>query len=202
MTCFLSRLWLAIAIVCVACIFMVPAAAAQNIVLLTPFSQSIALADPSVAVDLKIDFADVTVGGGVEVTYDATRLSFDSFEFNANSDLVFLTGPDPGEVTQPLEIGAGWIILTPPFGVSGSQTIGTFTFTPLAEGEAFVQTSASSTSPGPFASPGATSPLAPTFSGATIVVPEPGFATGLATGLVLLFVMRERWTDQSANIFS
>ena len=61
---FLSRLWLAIAIVCVACIFMVPAAAAQNVVLLTPFSQSIVLADPSVAVDLKIDFADVTVGGG------------------------------------------------------------------------------------------------------------------------------------------
>ena len=197
---FISRLWLAIAMVCGTCIFMAPAASAQNIVLLTPFSQSIELEDSSVTVDLEIDFADVTVGGGVEVTYDATRLSFDSFEFKSGLD--FLSGPDPGEVGQPLEIGAGWVLFTPPFGVSGLQTIGTLTFTPVAEGEAFVQTRASSNSPGPFASPGSSSTLFVTFSGATIDVPEPGFATGLAIGAVLLFVMRERWAYRSANMIS
>ena len=63
-----------------------------------------------------------------------------------------------------------------------------------------MKTSASSTYPGPLALPGVSLPLAPTFSGATIVVPEPGFETRLATGLMLLCVMRDKWTDQSANI--
>ena len=198
---FLSRLWLAIAMVCVACIFMVPAASAQNAVLLTPLSQSIELVDPSVTVDLEIDFADTTVGGGVEVTYDATRLSFDSFEFKTDPSFL-LGGPDPGEVGQPLEIGFGWLIFTPPFGRSGFNTIGTLTFTPVAEGEAFVQTTASLIDPGPFYSLDGASPLSVTFGGATIVVPEPGFATGLAIGGVLLCVMRERWAYQSANMIS
>ncbi len=61
---FLSRLWLAIAMVCAACIFMVPAASARNAVTLMPHVQSIELEDSSVTVDLEIDFADVTVGGG------------------------------------------------------------------------------------------------------------------------------------------
>ncbi|MDC1295432.1 hypothetical protein N8077_03740 [Myxococcota bacterium] len=198
---FISRLWLAIAMVCGTCIFMAPAASAQNIVLLTPFSQSIELEDDSVTVDLEIDFADVTSGGGVEVTYDATRLSFDSFEFDPGLEFL-LVGPELGAVGQPLEIGAGLILFPEPLGVSGLQTIGTLTFTPLAEGEAFVQTSASSTSPGPFFSPGSGAPLPVTFSGATIDVPEPGFATGLAIGALLLFVMRERWAYRSANMIS
>lgn len=198
---FISRLWLAIAMVCGTCIFMAPAASAQNIVLLTPFSQSIELEDPSVTVDLEIDFADITVGGGVEVTYDATRLSFDSFEFEPGLEFL-LVGPEQGAVGQPLVIGAGLILFTPPFGVSGLQTIGTLTFTPVAAGEAFVQTSASSVFPGPFASPGSGAPLPATFSGATIDVPEPGFATGLVIGAILLFVMRERWAYRSANMIS
>jgi hypothetical protein len=198
---FRSRLWLAIAMVCAACIFMVPAASAQNAVTLMPHVQSIELEDSSVTVDLEIDFADVTVGGGVEVTYDATRLRFVSFEFQAEQSFL-LTGPALREVAQPLEIGNGWMIFAPPFGVSGLQTIGTLTFTPMAEGEAFVQTAPSLISPGPFYPPDGASPLTVMFGGATIVVPEPGFATGLAIGGVLLCVMRERWAYQSANMTS
>ena len=167
-------------------------AAAQNVVSLTPASQSVDVTDPSVTIDLEIDFSDVTVGGGLEVTFDATRLAFDSFVFTADPNFLLL-GPAPSETVQPLEVGFGWLIIGPPFGVTGAHSIGTFTFTPLAEGSAFVQSAESVSSPGPFFAPGGVSPLAVSFDGASInVVPEPGIAAGLAMGSLALCFFRER----------
>lgn len=171
-------------------LFAASAGWAQNIVRLTPVSQTVQLTDPNVTLDLEIDFAEVTVGGGVEVTYDATRLQFDSFVFT-NDPNFLLMGPAQGETAQPLEIGFGWLVVTPPFGVSGPHTIGTLTFLPIADGTAAVDTGPSASSPGPFFAPGGATPLVVDFQDATVeVVPEPAVGVGLASGIAALVGMK------------
>ena len=175
-------------------------ASAQNIVRLSPTTQAVATSDPTLSIDLEIDFAQATVGGGVEITYDAARLKFDAFTFSGDPNFG-LMGPAPGETLQPLVVGFGWLSFNPPFGVTGFHTIGTLTFVPLAEGQAIVQTGPSLISPGQFFGPDTPSPLASDFEAASVhVVPEPTLSVALCSGVVGLssLVTRRRRVQRGA----
>lgn len=148
---------------------LVPAAAAQNRVQLTPAQSTANAGALDIALDLQIDFAEITLGGGVEVSYDATRLEFVSFTFSGDPNFG-LTGPADGDPTQPIEIGAGWAIFGPPGGVTGLHTIGTFRFRAIGSGSAAISTAASPTFPGPFFSPSSGGPMVVLFESATIQV--------------------------------
>ncbi len=147
----------------------VSAAAAQNFVDLSPTQSETIVVGLDVALNLEIDFTDATVGGGVEITYDATRLEFVSFTFSGDPDFG-LTGPAADDPNQPLEIGAGWLVVNPPFGVTGIHAIGTLLFRPIASGSATVSTSASGINPGPFYSASSGTPMVVVYSGATVNV--------------------------------
>ena len=176
-------------------------ASAQNVVRLTPATSSVELGSTNVALDLEIDFTDVTTGGGVEVTYDATRLTFISFTFSGDTDPAFDSGPAPGETAQPLVVGAGWFIVSPPFGVSGLHTIGTFLFEAVGAGSAAVTTSESPSSPGPFFGPGPGTPLLVNYEAAAVDVaaapnvPTAGLIT-LSLSMALLLLVGVRMTNQ------
>ena len=175
-------------------------ASAQNTVRLAPTVQAVATSEPKLSIELEIDFAQATVGGGVEITYDAARLQFDEFTFS-NDPNFGLMGPVPGETLQPLGVGFGWLSLSPPFGVSGLHMIGTLTFVPLAEGQAIVQTGPSLISPGQFFGPGSPSPLVVDFEAASVhVVPEPTLSVALCSGVVGLssLVTRRRRVQRGA----
>jgi len=147
----------------------VSAAAAQNFVDLSPTQSETIVVGLDVALNLEIEFTDATVGGGVEITYDATRLEFVSFTFSGDPDFG-LTGPAANDPNQPLEIGAGWLVVSPPFGVTGIHAIGTLLFRPIASGSATVSTRASGINPGPFYSASTGTPMAVVYSGATVNV--------------------------------
>jgi hypothetical protein len=173
----------------------VSAAAAQNFVDLSP-TQSETVVGLDVALNLEIDFTDATVGGGVEIMYDATRLEFVSFTFSGDPDFG-LTGPADQDPNQPLEIGAGWLMVSPPFGVAGIHTIGTLLFRPIASGSATVSTRESGLNPGPFYSASTGTPMVVVYSGATVNVgPSAAVPTLDAYGrlvccaLLLLLVIR------------
>ncbi len=173
----------------------VSAAAAQNFVDLSP-TQSETVVGLDVALNLEIDFTDATVGGGVEIMYDATRLEFVSFTFSGDPDFG-LTGPADQDPNQPLEIGAGWLMVSPPFGVTGIHAIGTLLFRPIASGSATVFARASEINPGPFYSASTGTPMVVVYSGATVNVgPAAAVPTLDAYGrligcaLLLLLVIR------------
>jgi len=145
----------------------VSTATAQNTLRLMPAQSAAVAGGPDIALELEIDFSEVTVGGGVEITYDASRLEFVSFVFSPDP-FFGLSGPADGDVTQPLTIGAGWFIVNPPFGVSGLHTIGTLTFRPIGNGSASVTPSESPVNPGPYFSPSSSTPQVVVYEGATI----------------------------------
>jgi len=136
-------------------VFSSTPAHAANIISPVPAVLSVEVGSEFV-VDLIMSFDDVTVGGGVEVSFDPL-LSFVSFQFDPLFTANFgLTGPAPGEAVQPLEIGFGWFLLTPIGGETGTHTIGQLTF--HADGESassFIRTASSALLPGPFFGPGA-----------------------------------------------
>jgi hypothetical protein len=171
-------------------------AAAQNFVDLSPTQSEAIVVGLDVALSLEIDFTDATVGGGVEIMYDATRLEFVSFSFSGDPNFG-LTGPADDDPDQPLEIGAGWLVVSPPFGVTGIHTIGTLLFRPIASGSATVSTRESGLNPGPFYAASNATPLAVVFSGATVnvgsvaAVPTlDAYGRLIACALLLLLVIR------------
>ena len=168
-------------------------AAAQNFVDLSPGQSETIVAGLDVALNLEIDFTDATVGGGVEIMYDATRLEFVSFTFSGDPNFG-LTGPADGDPNQPIEVGAGWLVVSPPFGVTGIHAIGTLLFRPIASGLATVSTRESGINPGPFYSASSGTPMVVVYSGATVnvgpvtAVPTLG-AYGRLMGCALLLLM-------------
>ena len=160
---------------------LAPTAAAQNRVQLTPAQSTSGAGLLEIALDLEIDFAEITLGGGVEVSYDASRLEFISFTFSGDPNFG-LTAPPDGDPAQPLEIGAGWAIFGPPGGVSGLHTIGTFHFRTIGSGSAIVSTAASPSFPGPFFSPNSSGPMEVAFESATIQIAAPAVPAWSALG--------------------
>jgi len=180
-------------------------ARAQNMIRLDPPLQAAEFASPTVDIVLELDFAEVTVGGGIEITWDAAIFAFDSFTFAADPELVIMDGhPDGGgnPQTQPAEIGAGWLVLAPPNGISGLRTIGTLSLSPVMVGRATIATTGSASNPGPFFPPGVgMPPLSVSYEGATVyVVPEPGIAIGLLFGVALLGALSRNVTRQAVGV--
>jgi hypothetical protein len=125
-----------------------------------------------IEVDMGLVLSEITVGGGIGVEYDATRLEFVSFRFDPTGPTSFTSAPVDGSQAQPLAISGGWATLTPPFGVSGTQPFGTLTFRVISDGNATISAVDGIAPFGPFA--GATgTPLVVTDASITINVDPP-----------------------------
>ena len=168
-------------------------ASALNVIDLTPVTQSVTVGS-EFTLDLIMDFDDVTVGGGCEITH-GSELTFLSFEFDPNFTSNFgRLAPANGQVDLPLEIAFGWLIFAAPGGEVGLHTIGTFRFRADGPGPTSIVTAeVSSSGPaGPYYGPAnLDEKLAVEFGSATITidpvsvpVPEPNTALLLMLGLV------------------
>jgi hypothetical protein len=104
-----------------------------------------------IEVDMGLDLSEITVGGGIGVEYDETRLEYVSFRFDPMGPTSFTSAPVDESQTQPLAIGGGWVTLTPPFGVSGVQPFGTLTFRVISDGNATISAVDGIAPLGPFA---------------------------------------------------
>ena len=111
---------------------------AQNVALLAP-PYTGAETGNSVDLDLKIDFSDAVLGGGLVIQFDAAHLSYQSFDFDPgfpDDPALRLVCPSaaPACVSFP---GPGVLVafavdtLSLP-AISGPHTVGTFSFNVLA----------------------------------------------------------------------
>ena len=90
------------------------------------------LASEPVVVDLMMDFdTDATLGGGLELLYDNSLLQYESFELNPalNDDPAYRAGIAP-VVNSDGSLKNGILSFGHFDGLSGSQKVGTITFTP------------------------------------------------------------------------
>ena len=175
-------------LVLVAAILMATGASARNVVEVIARDASVALGDPEIVLDVEINFAEATVGGGFEIDYDPTRLEFLDFTFVNDPQMLIRTAPAAGSTAQPLVFGAGWLVFTPPFGVVGQKPLGTLRFRPVGTGQTLIDVSPSAISPGPFYPPQSSdTPLVVEYVDEVVtVVPEPGFASLALCGVFAL----------------
>lgn len=162
---------------------------AQNAVEVIAQQPTVALDAEEIVFDIRLQFSDVTVGGGFEISYDPAKLEFLDFTFVNDPQMLIQMAPPAGTTIQPLVFAAGWVILTPPSGVTGERSVGTLRFRPVEEGPALVDLSASTAmTPGPFYPPLAVpTPLEVDYADATVtVVPEPGLGAIMGPGLLVL----------------
>lgn len=162
---------------------------AQNAVEVIAQQSTVALDAEEIVFDVRLQFSDVTVGGGFEISYDPAKLEFLDFTFVNDPQMFIQMAPPAGTTDQPLVFAAGWLILTPPSGVTGEKPVGTLRFRPVEEGPTLVDLSASTDiTPGPFYPPlAAPSPLDVDYTDANItIVPEPGFGALMGCGLLVL----------------
>jgi len=166
---------------------------ALNVIGLSP-SEPYVVAGSDFTLDLTMSFDELTVGGGVEVSYDSTVLTFLSFSFDpAFTGNFGLQGPAAGSNVIPLEIGFGWFV-GPGGGETGAHTVGQLMFRADGTGPStIVATSSSLLSPGPFFGPAnLSSPMVVEFRSADIEIgtlsqnalPEPSTALLMGFGLV------------------
>jgi hypothetical protein len=161
------------------------AAQAQNAITLTPTGAS-AQVGGEVELELALQASDSTLGGGIRIHYDSSRLRFERFLFDPG------LGADPQLQLQPVG-GSDDEVLLVAFGhydgLSGSRTIGTLTFAAIAEGIASFSTEADGFEAGPFVDD-AGAPLSFSYGGAAVAiaaaVPGMGPAALLLTSLLLI----------------
>ncbi|HIF91879.1 MAG: PEP-CTERM sorting domain-containing protein [Myxococcales bacterium] len=155
-----------------------------------PASQSLAVGS-ELTLNIIMNFDEVTVGGGLEVTY-SSGLTFQSFDFDPTFTANFaLSGPDPGSTAEALDISFGWLIFTGIGGETGTHTVGQLVF--QANGPGLVQivmAEESNGNAGAYYGPAnLNSPMNVEFGSATINVvpiPIPEPQTGILLGLGLL----------------
>ena len=163
------------------------AAHALNLISLTPLTQTASLGEP-VVLNLQMQFDDSTLGGGVDLLFDESRLAFLSFDFDPGlgDDPSFRLDPTSPTGGNRLVLGFGDFN-----GLGGSRTIGAATFDAVGLGLASLSTAPNVQPAGPFVA--AASPLdllLVEFEGGTVtVIPEPSTLVLLIVGsggLVLL----------------
>jgi hypothetical protein len=165
-----------------------------NLLSLAPPAQTVLVGDP-VSLDLRLDFDDPSVGGGVDFFYPGALLVFIDFTFNSGlgDDPGFRRLPDglPGELR-----GLGFGNFD---GLSGSLLVGTLTFNTLDVGLATLGLAVNAGGlgqPGPFVSALTFDVQDVVLAGAVveILAPEPGsFSLVLLLGLGLI---AWRWRQQ------
>ena len=143
---------------------------------LTPQTNSIAVGD-NISIDLMVDFSsEPTLGGGIDVFYDSSRLDFVSFTFDSSFESLidpFMSCPSAG-ICDPIS-SAGSIenIAFGNFGgIGGTFLVGTFTFDALSSGQALFSTQANTTLGGPFVSSTTFEPMSVTYNGTSIAITE------------------------------
>jgi hypothetical protein len=162
--CAVLALWLA----------LLPAAAlAQNAVSLTPASQTVPLGQP-VPVELRINFGQPSIGGGVIVAFDPSRLTFSSFAWDPSfpDDPALRLVCPSAHPACPDFAGPGVLIafasdgsVNPP--IQGARRVGTLSFSAAAgPPTALTPRQDDSGVAGPFVGTGAFT--APSMTGATV----------------------------------
>jgi hypothetical protein len=109
----------------------VPAASlsAQNSFWLQPASNPVTVGEPF-QLSLRMDFSDSTVGGGVRLSYDASRMSLDAIAV-ALGDSDFRC---PGSSAIACPSDPNYLSFGQLTGLTGSAAVATITFTPVASG--------------------------------------------------------------------
>lgn len=136
------------------------------------------------AIDLSMDFSDeATIGGGIDIHYDALVANFVSFDF----DSAFLLLSDPAltcpggaacsDIDQPDVVQN--IVFGSFSGIGGQHTIGTLIFELTGLGQAAVLPQTTTGTGGPFVSANTFQPMSVVFSGIQI---DGGAITGPGPG--------------------
>ena len=127
----------------------------------------------TVSVKINMDFSDgESVGGGLDVTYDNTKLQYQSYSANtAISDTAFQRGPT--ENGNKLEgITAGGAGVGGSKSLTGTGTIGTLTFKATAAGTATISVSENAGDAGGFYDTSGNK-ITPTLSGTSVTITQP-----------------------------
>jgi hypothetical protein len=155
----------------------------------------------SVSIDLLMDFSDnPTLGGGLDIIYNATALDFLSFTF----DSTFLGVTDssfscPGAASCP-SIDQANTVFNIAFGnfsgLGGPYIVGTLIFNTLTPGTSLLSTAETTGPAGPFVSVFTYQPQSVTYLGTSITtVPIPAAIYLFASGLLGLFASSRSLTN-------
>lgn len=188
----------------VAALGMAAATANANIVSLSPL-QSVVAVGQEVEVEVRMDFLDLTVGGGIDLFYDSGLLSFVSFEFDADflanvADPDFTYAPDncfaDGATFGGCSVGDGELngLGVGSFdGITGLHVIGTAVFEALDLGASIISLAATDSDLGPFISAVDASELIVAYNQAKVrVVPVPAAVWLLLSAMAPLLLRRRR----------
>ena len=177
--------------------------ARANLISLHPSALAVSQGQ-AVMVDIRIDFADLTVGGAFDVLYDPMNLQLSSFDYNAGflmavGDPAFSVPPDncfvDGSPSGGCNVGDGevnGISFGNFMGISGQHTIGTLVFDTLKAGQTLLQTAATDDLLGGFFSADDFTPLPVDFDGAMVRVSEPLALWLMMGGLMMAGLVQRR----------
>ena len=157
-------------------------------------------AGDNIAVDILIDFSDEpTLGGGIDVLYDASLVDYVSFSFNSSFESLIdplMSCPSAGVCDPVSSVGLLENIAFGNFsGLGGSFNIGTLNFDALSAGSALFSTQANSSAGGPFVSANTWDVMPVTFNGASVTVSEvplPAAGWFFLTGLTSLVISKRK----------
>lgn len=158
---------------------------------LNPASQSVSLGN-QISIQLNMDFSgDPTLGGGVDILYNSSLLSFASFSFDAG------LGDDPLLQRQPdvLPGTLNGLAFGNFDGLSGPSIVGTLIFNTIGAGVANFTLAENVLPAGGFFSAATFDQQAVTYSGASVnvtAVPLPAACWLMLSGLGVLGGLRKR----------
>lgn len=158
---------------------------------LSPLSQNVALGNP-VSLLLNMDFTgDPTLGGGVDIFYNSSLLSFVSFTFDSGLGDETSLRRLPDVLTNELN-GLAFNSFT---GLSGPSLVGTLTFNTIGAGTALFTMADNDFPAGGFYSAATFDPQAVTYQGVSVnvtAVPLPAAVWLMLSGMGLIGAMTQR----------